>query len=110
MGLFSKKTATATASPDGSVPAEGKGFFGSALRDAIGQIKAQGGFKGGFDSGLSSSPETKVTLDLVDDKFEGMGMKKGGMVKTKKMSSGGSTASKRADGCAVRGKTKGKMY
>jgi hypothetical protein len=35
--------------------------------------------------------------------------KKGGMVKTKKMSSGGSTASKRADGCAQRGKTKGKM-
>ena len=33
--------------------------------------------------------------------------KKGG--KVKKMSSGGSTASKRADGCAVRGKTKGKM-
>jgi len=31
--------------------------------------------------------------------------KKGG--KVKKMSSGGSTASKRADGCAVRGKTKG---
>jgi hypothetical protein len=37
-------------------------------------------------------------------------MKKGGAVKTKCMSSGGSTASKRADGCAVRGKTKGKMY
>jgi hypothetical protein len=39
----------------------------------------------------------------------GYNMKKGGMIKTKKMSSGGSTASKRADGCAVRGKTKGKM-
>jgi len=36
-------------------------------------------------------------------------MKKGGAVKTKKMSSGGSTASKRADGCAQRGKTRGKM-
>jgi hypothetical protein len=45
-------------------------------------------------------------------------MKKGGSVKpkkmsssgkVKKMSSGGSTASKRADGCAQRGKTKGKM-
>jgi hypothetical protein len=36
------------------------------------------------------------------------GMKKGGMVKKAK---GGSvsSASKRADGCAVRGKTKGKM-
>ena len=40
----------------------------------------------------------------------GYNKKKGGMIKTKKMSSGGSTASKRADGCAVRGKTKGKMY
>jgi len=29
--------------------------------------------------------------------------------KTKKMAKGGSTASKRADGCAQRGKTKGKM-
>ena len=38
----------------------------------------------------------------------GYNKKKGGMIK--KMSSGGSTASKRADGCAVRGKTKGKMY
>ena len=98
MGLFSKRSATATASPDGSVPAEGKGFFGSALRDAIGQIKAQGGFKGG----MGSTPETKVALDLVDDKFEGRGMKKGGKVKA-------SSASKRADGCAVRGKTKGTM-
>ena len=98
MGLFSKRTATATASPDGSVPAEGKGFFGRAMRDAIGQIKAQGGFKGG----MGSTPETKVALDLVDDKFEGRGMKKGGKVKA-------SSASKRADGCAVRGKTKGTM-
>jgi hypothetical protein len=106
MGLFSKRTATATASPDGSVPAEGKGFFGRVMRDAIGQIKAQGGFKGGFDSGTGSTPRTKVAIDLVDDKFEKV-MKKGGTVK--KMAKGGSTASKRADGCAVRGKTKGRM-
>ena len=99
MGLFSKRTATATASPDGSVPAEGKGsFLSGVMRDAIGQIKAQGGFKGG----MGSTPETKVALDLVDDKFEGKGMKKGGKVKA-------SSASKRADGCAIRGKTKGKM-
>jgi len=36
-----------------------------------------------------------------------LSFKKGG--KVKKMSSGGSTASKRADGCAQRGKTRGKM-
>ena len=105
MGLFSKKTATATASPDGSVPAQGKSFFGSALRDAIGQIKAQGG----FNSGLGGTPKTNVNVNLVDDKFEKL--KKGGKVKAKKMSSGGkvSSASKRADGCATKGKTKGRI-
>ena len=40
---------------------------------------------------------------------KGLGMKKGGAVK--KMASGGkvSSASKRGDGCAIKGKTKGKM-
>jgi hypothetical protein len=98
MGLFSKKTATATASPDGSVPAEGKGsFLSGVMRDAIGQIKAQGG----FSSGIAGTPKTNVNVNLVDDKFE-KGFKKGGKVKA-------SSASKRADGCAMRGKTKGKI-
>ena len=35
--------------------------------------------------------------------------KKGGAIKAKKMSSGGSTASKRADGIATKGKTRGKI-
>jgi hypothetical protein len=35
--------------------------------------------------------------------------KKGGKVKAKKMAAGGSTASKRADGCATKGKTKGRF-
>jgi hypothetical protein len=34
-------------------------------------------------------------------------MRKGG--KVKKMAKGGSTASKRADGCATKGKTRGKL-
>jgi hypothetical protein len=37
----------------------------------------------------------------------GEGMRKGGRVK--KMAKGGSTASKRGDGCATKGKTKGRM-
>jgi hypothetical protein len=51
----------------------------------------------------------------IDSTFEG-GMKKGGKVKAKpvkKMASGGftrSSASKRADGIATKGKTKGKIY
>jgi hypothetical protein len=98
MGLFSKESATATASPDGGGSSAPSGFFGSVLRDAVGQIKAQGG----FDSALSGTPKTQVNLNLVDDKFEGKGMKKGGKVKA-------SSASKRADGCAMRGKTKGRI-
>ena len=41
----------------------------------------------------------------------GYNMKKGGAVKAKKMASGGkvSSASKRADGCATKGKTRGRM-
>ena len=40
-----------------------------------------------------------------------LGFKKGGAVKAKKMASGGkvSSASKRADGCATKGKTRGRM-
>jgi hypothetical protein len=41
------------------------------------------------------------------DRDRPMNMKKGG--KVKKMAKGGSTASKRADGCATKGKTKGKF-
>ena len=105
MGLFGKNTATATASPDGGGSSAPSGFFGSALRDAVGQIKAQGG----FDSGLGNAPKTNINVNLVDDKFEKL--KKGGKVKAKKMSSGGkvSSASKRADGCATKGKTKGRI-
>ena len=43
----------------------------------------------------------------------GYGSKRGGLMKAKKMASGGmtssSSASKRADGCCVKGKTRGKM-
>ena len=104
MGLFSKRTATATAGDGGSASPTGGnisdgGMMGSMLRKMI-------------DSGQITGPKpisaTEIKLDLVDDKFE-KSMKKGGMIKTKKMAKGGSTASKRADGCAVRGKTKGKM-
>jgi hypothetical protein len=44
--------------------------------------------------------------DMALDKKQMMGMKKGGA--TKKMAAGGS-ASSRADGCATKGKTKGKL-
>lgn len=49
------------------------------------------------------SPRTKRTDEEMNEltREVGRGMKKGGMVK--------SSASKRADGCAVKGKTKGRM-
>lgn len=40
---------------------------------------------------------------------EGMGMKKGGKVKKYKKGGTVSSASKRADGCAIKGKTKGRF-
>jgi hypothetical protein len=43
-----------------------------------------------------------------EENYKGDGMKRGG--KVKKMASGGMTASKRADGIAVKGKTNCKMY
>ena len=61
-------------------------------------------------------PKTTLKLDLVDDKFEGKSMKKGGKVKAKPMKAfakGGSvksSASSRGDGCATKGHTKGRIY
>jgi hypothetical protein len=54
------------------------------------------------------SETTKANKQIKEDTDPG-GYKKGG--KVKKMASGGkvSSASKRADGCATKGKTKGKM-
>ena len=46
-------------------------------------------------------------MDEVMVAEEAPAMRKGG--KVKKMAKGGSTASKRADGCATKGKTKGRF-
>ena len=73
-----------------------------------------GGFKPGFLSEEEILKAKEVTGGMSNTARSREGqfgtMKKGGMVK--KMKSGGmvkSSASKRADGCAVRGKTKGRM-
>ena len=55
--------------------------------------------------------EMRESVDPAARDYElaiGSGQKKGGSVKAKKMAKGGS-ASSRADGCAQRGKTRGKM-
>lgn len=64
----------------------------------------------------TATPKPQSILNQVmgeEEDKKPMGMKKGGAVrKTKKYSSGGSvsSASKRGDGCATKGKTKGKIY
>jgi hypothetical protein len=62
---------------------------------------------------LASSQRKKLRANRAEDAAKDAeeasagGMKRGG--KVKKMAKGGSTASKRADGCATKGKTKGRF-
>lgn len=77
------------------VPLEGGGRFGVGL--GSGAVGGGGATFGGslrFPIGKQESTELKKKA-------------KGG--KVKKMAKGGSTASKRADGCAIKGKTKGRF-
>ncbi len=83
----------------------GMGAFGGLIPViASGELgKALGG-----DRGELSNDETKKLRAIIEAQGGNpgaIGMKRGGPVK--KMASGG--AAKRGDGCAVRGKTKGRM-
>ncbi len=81
--------------------------------------EARGGFVGLEDADRKESVDRvrrneglrnlleKNLPDSTQKSFKRPEMKKGGVVK--KMAAGGSVASKRADGCAARGKTKGRM-
>ena len=92
----------------------GKGAFGNALA-AIGDT-GMGGLaamqaKSARDKRRAENAEEAAAQEEAEMRAKvramgGMGMKKGG--KVKKMAHGGS-ASKRADGIAQKGKTKGKM-
>lgn len=81
----------------------GRGLFGNAMagfQDATGM--------GGILPMIASEQRRKRREKREGEAPEaGEGMKRGG--KVKKMAKGGSTASKRADGCAQRGKTKGRF-
>jgi hypothetical protein len=56
----------------------------------------------GLGAAMGANPKMSSGLGMFGAKLAGrMGMKKGGSVS--------SSASKRGDGCAIRGKTKGKM-
>lgn len=56
---------------------------------------------------MNSPRMEPVRVSEVEEITEQPAMRKGG--KVKKMAKGGSSASKRADGCAIKGKTKGRM-
>tara|TARA_R110000868_G_scaffold127456_1_gene335081 strand:+ start:3079 stop:3690 length:612 start_codon:yes stop_codon:yes gene_type:complete len=88
--------------PGGSLPASPKSSFGKqVVTDKKGRTYA---LQSPYDKMLEENAnKSSKSIDF------GFGMKKGGTVK--KMASGGSvsSASKRADGIAQRGKTKGKM-
>jgi hypothetical protein len=78
-----------------------EGDYGSVDRDNPDVI--------GPDMGKISKAAADIAdIDMQDKARRSMGFKRGG--KTKCMSSGGkSSASRRADGCAIRGKTRGRM-
>jgi hypothetical protein len=57
-------------------------------------------------AGMRARPMVEDVM-MVEEAPAGAMMRKGG--KVKKMAKGGSTASKRADGCATKGKTKGRF-
>jgi uncharacterized membrane protein YebE (DUF533 family) len=92
----------------------GRGVFGDvqkALGPAAGLAfqagKAYRDDKKNKAEAAASDAAKKADFDAKRRAASGMTMKKGG--KVKKMASGGSTASKRADGCATKGKTKGRF-
>jgi hypothetical protein len=77
----------------------GKGGMGKAMRQGFGGIApmmiARSGYK-------DEEEERRAQEQAAAEQAAAQGMKKGGKVKM-------SSASKRADGCAIKGKTRGKM-
>ncbi len=92
----------------------GKGMFGKGMAkladSGMGMLLPMSYLaKSARDKDEEKEKEKKGTRPLVGEEgSEGEPtMRKGG--KVKKMAKGGSTASKRADGCATKGKTKGRF-
>jgi hypothetical protein len=90
------------------------GLAGMALAKKKKAAEAAGGMRGrtmAEDIMVAQEAPTgmrgRPMMDEVMVAEEAPAMRKGG--KVKKMAKGGSTASKRADGCATKGKTKGRF-
>ena len=89
---------------------------GSAGRtDGTGATPSSGGLGVGKAGGVTGVTYSGDGFKVGAGRMQGGGMGVGAKVKfakggkVKKMAKGGSTASKRADGCAVKGKTKGRF-
>jgi len=77
----------------------GKGGMGKAMRQGFGGIAPMMIARSGYEN---EEEKRRMEEQAAAEQAAAQGMKKGGKVKM-------STASKRADGIAQRGKTKGKM-
>ena len=77
----------------------GKGGMGKAMRQGFGGIAPMMIARSGYES---EEEKRRMEEQAAAEQAAAQGMKKGGRVKM-------SSASKRADGCAVKGKTRGKM-
>jgi len=77
----------------------GKGGMGKAMRQGFGGIAPMMIARSGYEN---EEEERRAQEQAAAEQAAAQGMKKGGRVKV-------SSASKRADGCATKGKTRGKM-
>jgi hypothetical protein len=94
---------------DGGMPMVNKGgkMVPSFAADGVGKMAKGGEAKAMVGKEMAFMKKKGAPAAMVKHEKAEMGMKKGGGVK--KMAAGGS-ASKRADGVAKQGKTKGKMF
>ena len=82
----------------------------SALGGVIPMIAANAGDKAGYALGLIPGLAYQNRERKKENEAGGSGMKKGGKTKAKKMAGGGQTGYRKvADGCATKGKTRGRM-
>jgi len=77
----------------------GKGGMGKAMRQGFGGIAPMMIARSGYEN---EEEKRRMEEQAAAEQAAAQGMKKGGKVKM-------SSASKRADGCATKGKTKGRM-
>jgi CO/xanthine dehydrogenase FAD-binding subunit len=77
----------------------GKGGMGKAMRQGFGGVAPMMIARSGYEN---EEEERQAQEQAAAEQAAAQGMKKGGKVKM-------SSASKRADGCATKGKTRGKM-